>query len=201
MSKIKFGIIGLIVIVFCGIGFWLMKPKEKDSFVEKEISIKQAVVAPLENLIYKDSSGFSFEYQSDLKIQEVELDDKTVYSSLEITGSQPGKLTLKISDTDLTSLKDWQKGFEEKNVITDVRNALWADLNTIEFTYGAPKLRKTTALENKIMYSLEAPADDGYWDKVRELIIGSFQFETQKVNSTTKPQTDESIVLLEEKVE
>lgn len=202
MSKIKFGIIGLIVIVVSGVGFWLVKPKEKDSFVEKEISIKQAQPEPLKDLSYEDSSGFSFMYQSDLKIQEVEIDDKTVYSSLEITGSQPGKLTLRISDTNFTNLNDWLKNFEGKNIITDLRNDHWADLMTTEFTYGVPKLRKTTAIENKILYSLEAPADDGYWDKIRELILTSFKFDTPMANTNTNNlQNEATVVLLEEKIE
>lgn len=178
----------------------MLKPKTKDSFVEREISIKQAGVEPGEVLTYEDSSGFSFDYSSDLTVQEVELDDNTVYSSLELLGSEPGKLTIRISDTRYSDLKTWQKDLETKQVINEVRLVNWDDLIAVEFSYGAPKLRKTAAVDSKVIYELEAPADNGYWDKIRESILSSLKFD-QSVFVNPPASGEGAVILLEEVVE
>lgn len=199
-KKVKLVIILLIVIVIGG-GVWLLlKPKAKDNFVEREISIKQAGVEKGKILTYEDSSGFSFDYPSDLTIQEVELDDNTIYSSLELLGSEPGKLTIRISDTQYPDLKTWQKDFETKQVINEVRPVNWDDLQAVEFSYGAPKLRKTVAVDSKVIYELEAPADNGYWDKIRESILSSLKFD-QSVFVNQPTSVDDEVILLEEVVE
>lgn len=177
-----------------------MKPKAKDNFVEREISIKQAEVEKGKTLTYEDYSGFSFDYSSDLTVQEVELDNNTIYSSLELTGNEPGKLTIRISDTRYPDLKTWQKDLETKQVINEVRSVNWDDLKAVEFNYGAPKLRKTTVVDSKVIYELEAPADDGYWDKMRELILASFKFDQESLVNPPALE-DETVVLLEEKLE
>lgn len=199
-KKVKLVVMLLIVIVIGGGAWLLLKPKAKDNFVEREISIKQAEVEKPKTLTYEDASGFSFDYSSDLTIQEVELDDNTVYSSLELLGSEPGKLTIRISDTQYPDLKTWQKDFETKQVINEVRPVNWDDLTAVEFSYGAPKLRKTAAVDNKVIYELEAPADNGYWDKMRELILASIKFSPASGESTTETD-NQDVVLLEEKVE
>ncbi|MFH0942650.1 MAG: hypothetical protein V1810_00570 [Candidatus Beckwithbacteria bacterium] len=207
-KKFKWLIIGLIVLISAGAGWWLLKPKASDSFVEKEISIKQARPGVAEILTWQDLSGFSFEYSADLKIAEIELDEPTVYSSLEMSGSEPGKLTLRISDTKFNNINTWQKDFEKKEVINELRIVSLDDLSAIQFEYQAPKLRKTVGIDNKIIYELEAPADDGYWDNMSEMIRQSFKFDE---SIYAKPKTaepvspgisnSEEVILLEEKYE
>lgn len=200
-KKVKLVVIVLIVIVIAAGAWLLLKPKAKDNFVEREISIKQAEVEKSKTLTYEDTSGFSFDYSSDLTVQEVELDNNMVYSSLELSGSEPGKLTIRISDTQYPDLKTWQKDFETKQVINEVRPVNWDDLKAVEFSYGAPKLRKTAAVDNKVIYELEAPADDGYWDKIRESVLLSLKFNPAVFGQTTTETDNQEVVLLEEKVE
>lgn len=199
-KKVKLVVILLIVIVIGG-GVWLLlKPKAKDNFVEREISIKQAGVEKGKTLTYEDTSGFSFDYPSDLTVQEIELENNTVYSSLELLGSEPGKLTIRISDTQYPDLKTWQKDLETKEVINEVRPVNWDDLTAVEFSYGAPKLRKTAAVDSKVIYELEAPADNGYWDKIRESILSSLKFD-QSVFINQPTSVDDEVILLEEVIE
>ena len=207
-KKFKWLIVGLIVLIGAIASWFLLKPKVEDSFVEKEISIKQAGTGAAEMLTWQDLSGFSFEYSADLEIIEIELDDPTVYSSLEVSGSEPGKLTLRISDTKFNNVASWQKELEDTQVINEVRMVMLDDLSAISFSYQAPKLRKIVAIDSKIIYELEAPADDGYWDNMSEMIRESFKFdpsiynqpETTEENTPAKTNSDE-IILLEEIIE
>ncbi|MDZ7587004.1 MAG: hypothetical protein U0946_04560, partial [Patescibacteria group bacterium] len=200
-KKVKFLVMLLIGMLAAGTAWVLLKPKAKDSFVEKEISIKQTGVDKGEILTYDDSSGFSFDYPADLTVQEIELDNKTVFTSLELLGNEPGKLTIRISDTQFPDLKIWQKDFENKQVINEVRSVNWDDLEAIEFSYGAPKSRKTVAVDNKIIYEMEVPADNGYWDKMRETILASLKFKPSVLlqspdGEETTTSTNQEVILL-----
>ncbi|KKS78752.1 MAG: hypothetical protein UV54_C0052G0007 [Candidatus Beckwithbacteria bacterium GW2011_GWA2_43_10] len=128
-------------------------------------------------------------------------DDNTIYSSLELSGSEPGKLTIRISDTLYPDLKTWQKDFESKQVINEVRSVNWDDLTAVEFSYGAPKLRKTAAVDNQVIYELEAPADNGYWDKIRESILSSLKFDQSVFVNPAADTDNEAVILLEEVIE
>lgn len=207
-KKFKRVIIGLIGLIVVGVGWWLLKPKTESGFIEKEINIKQTGIGKGEVLTYTDSSGFSFEYSSDLEITEIEVDDQTVYSSLEMIGSEPGKLTLRISDTKFKDIDSWQKDLEKNEVISEVGLVMLDDLSAVQFSYQAPRLRKTVGIENMVIYELEAPADDGYWDNMSEKIRQSFKFdpsvylkpETTETGTPTITNSDE-VILLEEKYE
>ena len=204
-KKFKRIIIGLIGLIVVGVGWWLLKPRVEDVFVEKEISIKQAGTGAGEVLTYTDLSGFSFEYSSDLKISEIEVDDPTVYSSLEMIGSEPGKLTLRISDTKFKDIDSWQKDLEKNEVISEVGLVMLDDISAVQFSYQAPRLRKTVGIENLVIYELEAPADNGYWDNMSEKIRQSFKFDPSVYPKTESVapiiKNSEEVILLEEKYE
>ncbi|MFH0943442.1 MAG: hypothetical protein V1810_04690, partial [Candidatus Beckwithbacteria bacterium] len=89
---------------------------------------------------------------------------------------------------------------ETKEVINEVRPVNWDDLTAVEFSYGAPKLRKTAAVDSKVIYELEAPADNGYWDKIRESILSSLKFD-QSVFINQPTSVDDEVILLEEVIE
>ena len=197
-------IIALLVTVLAGVGvYFLTRPKNEDVFVEKEISIKQAEIPQIKTLTYEDTSGFSFTYPSNLTIKEIELDNNSVYSSLEIAGANPGKLTLRISDTNYPDLSAWQRDFEKTNVLSDVQPVNWADLSAVAFTYGAPKTKRAMTLKDNVLYVLEGPADAGYWEKNLDTILSSFRFSDAVFTSApavnaTATSPDEDIVLVEE---
>ena len=188
-------IVVLIILIATATAWKLLQPKPPESYVQQEISIKQAAPETISTLTYQDDAGFSFAYPSDLTVRPVELDDKSIYSSLELSGKQPGMLTIRISDTSFSSLKDWQVWFEKKNVLSEVRPVRLDDLTGTAFSYGAPKLNRLAAVDSGILYTIESPADNGYWDRLQEQLINSFKF----ANPPTA--TDSGITLIEEKYE
>ncbi len=205
MSKTrKIAIFLIITLIIGGGAFLLLNQKSNNSFVEKEISIKQAEVISGSD-VYEDYAGFSFEYPAELKVEAIELDDDSVYSSLEILASDGNKLTLRVADTKYKSLKDWQTDFEDKNVIVQIKDVFFSDLDAKTIIYGAPKRLKTVAIENQIIYDLTGLADDGFIEKVHDEIISSFQFKAEvfveEVEEELEVATNQDIVLLEETIE
>lgn len=203
MSKTTKVIIVVLVLAVCGgVGAWLLRPKTPDVFDQKEINVKPPETNAVKTLTYNDEAGFSFNYPSDLTVLPVELTDKQVYSALEITGNLSGKVYIRISDTTAADTNAWIKDFEKNNVISDVRTIRLDDLTATEFVFNAPKIRKTVAVNENILYSLENPADDGYWDRVKEMIVTSFRFMPEVYQTQAPPtETNDDITLIDESLE
>ena len=205
MSKRFKGFILIISVISIGtFAFKSLKSGNNASFVEKEISIKQATIPSGENKIYEDLAGFSFEHPDSLKVEEVEIDDKAIYSSLELISFNGEKLTLKIADTKFKNLESWQKNFENSNVAFKVDNIYWADIAGKQLQHGAPKKLLTIALEANVLYQIESLADnDGFWDQAHQLILNSFEFDESviiqdKSAQETESAENEDIILIEE---
>lgn len=210
MSKLVKIFIGILSVAVIGGGaFLILRPKTDAGLIEKEISIKQAEIEKKKTKIHEDYAGFSFEYPGELSVQEVEIEDKTIYSSLEIKSIEGEIVTLKIADTTIKTIEDWQVKFEESNVVISIKDAFFSDLEAVTVIYGAPKKIKTVAVENNILYELISLADGGYYEKIHEKILNSFEFD-ESVYQESKPagmdpvgaeDEDEDIILVEEILE
>lgn len=206
MSK-KFKI-GLAILITLGIGamaFWQLKLVNHKAKPEAEINIKEAVLPLAKTLTYEDWAGFKFDYPESLKIEEVEIDDKTVYSSLELTATNGEKLNLRVADTEFKNIGEWQKEFEKKYLVTLVKDVLWEEMAARQLVYGAPKRLMTMTINNGVIYSLDSLKDEyEFWEKTQNLIVNSFMF-TQTAENQAKPavtpEANEDIVLLEETIE
>ncbi len=206
MSK-KFKI-GLAILITLGIGaiaFWQLKLVNHKAKPEAEINIKEAVLPLAKTLTYEDWAGFKFDYPESLKIEEIEIDDKTIYSSLELTATYGEKLNLRVADTEFKNIGEWQKEFEKKYLVTLVKDVLWEEMAARQLVYGAPKRLMTMTINNGVIYSLDSLKDEyEFWEKTQNLIVNSFMF-TQTAENQAKPavtpEANEDIVLLEETIE
>jgi len=113
-KQIKWIAAVLIFLATTGWAWWQLKPKNKE-IPQQEINIKQAEIPQAETVTYEDWSGFKFDYPDILTIKEVELDNPEVYSSLEISGTDGKRLMIRVSDTQMTDLVEWQKSFNRQN--------------------------------------------------------------------------------------
>ena len=209
MSKKVKIVIAIISVGLIGIAaYLLLKPQQKAIPSETELKIEGATVLSAETAVHQDWAGFSFEYPQELIIEEIELNDDSVYSSLEIGKANGEKLTLRISDTQFADLESWQKDFETINVIDTIREIYWANIPGLQLSYGIPKKMLTVAMENGVIYTLESQFDqDDYWDKAQQMVLNSFEFTEEIVQvEPEKTDLDESseeaeIILLEEIIE
>jgi hypothetical protein len=198
----------LLILLLGGIGFgiyWRFKPKAKDLTAEKELNIEELNPEATESAKYEDWAGFSFAYPKALRIEPIELDDETVYSSLEMFGPEEKTLTLRISDTQFKDLDSWQKEFEKNNLVVSAEASSWVDIPALRLTYGAPEKLLTVAVENQVLYQIENLSDsNGFWDSAQQMILDSFKF-SKTAASPSPPQEpqeeDTGIILLEETIE
>jgi hypothetical protein len=204
-KKIKFGLIaGITLITLSWAGWQLLKPQpNNNSYTQKEISIKQTEIPNIKTLTYRDWSGFQFDYPSILTVKEVELDNPAVYSSLEISGSDGKKLTVRVSDTSLTDLVAWQQQFSKKNSISEIDQTMLADIPAIKIRSATPTKMLTVAVAKGINYEIASEVDDGFWDQTHEDLVASWQFLAPETDEATATEAapDETITLVEETLE
>lgn len=203
-KPVKLIILGLAVTAVLGWAGWqFFKPKTKDSFSQKQISIKPAELPEVTKTTYKDWAGFSFDYPDILTVKEVELDNPQVYSSLELAGSDGKKLTIRVADTPNANLIDWQKSFNRQYSIRKIDQTTLADLPALKLAYGAPEMLLTVAIADGIIYQVESGADSGFWDRTHGDLVASWKFinvggaDSAGVSSSQS----EAITLIEEAIE
>lgn len=198
-------VLGLITATLGWTGWMLWHPRPKDDFSQKEISIKQADVPGAATVTYNDWSGFKFDHPDSLTVKEVELDNPSVYSSLEIYGSDAKKLTIRLADTQAADLTAWQKNFMQQNSVRKIDQTSLGDLPALSLRYGAPENRLTVAVDSGIIYQITSQTDNGFWDRTHEDLVSSWTF----TNTVTSGQPaapantgeDETITLIEETVD
>lgn len=199
-KTVKLTILGIITLGVLGWSGWqLFRTKKQDSFSQKEISIKPAELPNVNNTTYEDWSGFSFSYPDMLTVKEVELDNKAVYSSLEIAGSDGKKLTVRVADTPIAGLIDWQKNFNRQNSVRKIDQTTIADLPALKLSYGAPEMLLTVAINNGVIYQIESLSDFGFWDRTHNDLINSWTFTS--AGSAAAASQNDTITLIEETVE
>lgn len=202
-KKLKWLVAAIIVIGILGwTGWQLFKPKPKESFTQKEISIKQAEIPQVTTLTYSDWAGFKFEYPSVLAVKEIELDNPSVYSSLELTNSDNKKMTVRIADTVYPDLAAWQKAFAQDNSVRKIDQTTLAEMPGLKLQYGAPEMILTVAINDGILYQVQSTADSGFWTRTHTDLVDSFTLtNTQAAEPSARPaQEDGAITLVEETV-
>ncbi len=202
-KKVKLIVLGLLILGVLGWAGWqLFMPKPEDSFSQTEISIKQADIPDVNTVLYEDWSGFKFTYPDILTVKEVELDNPRVYSSLEITGTDGKRLTIRVADTQVANLIDWQKVFNQQNSVRKIDQTTLADLPALKLQYGAPEMLLTVAIDNGIIYQIESLSDDGFWNRTHEDLIASWQFTNVATTTPSSAKaTEGAVTLIEETIE
>lgn len=207
MSKqLRLAIAAILVVLVAGGLFWYFKTQNPNkNLVQKEISIQEAGIASDNYLTHENFAGFSFEYPDNFTLKETELDNAAVYASIELKAATGEMMNLRVYDENFADVDAWIADFEKNNVIVDLSNVLWSDMEGKTFSAGTPQKQYTVAVEDGVVYKLESPVSSTFMRQAHEHLISSFQFTeadatTETVAAPTEV-TDENITLVEEIIE
>lgn len=202
MSKRTLVLLGVSIlglVTLSGIGFYLYPKLSNKNFTNPLPTINQTSqkegTKPGVLLLYEDEAGFSFQYPDNLGIVEKDVNDSDVYSSLELSSkSYPGeKLVIKISDTSLKTVNQWlEKNPQEGNLVTSAETIL-GGMKGESFKYANPSRNLILVIDGGILYFLEAPADNGFWDQAIKTVSSSFQLSQTEI-SASSTQGSSSII-------
>lgn len=120
---------------------------------------------------YTDESGFSFGYPKSVRISDVTPDEEVYYSVLALAkgGDQ---ITLTIKDTTATTIDGWVKtGLNNSSLYGAVT---LGGVSAKQYTSGE-KLY-TVAIDQGVLYLIEGPKDNGFWEGTQNLVASTFTF-------------------------
>ncbi len=209
MSK-KLIFIVLIVAIFVagGAGAYFFLNKQDSSPLE---DFKIPVVNPkVEQTAipaqYQDASGFSFQYPQTVKIADKTPDDLTYYSLLEITSDEnPGKLTITIKDTKFSDSDAWFKKELSNTKVASSSSVTFINLPAKQYVLDQDEgqvLLTATIDEKNVLYLIEGPKDNGFWEDLQKNIIASFIFsQPGDATSASSSQNSGAIYESEEKIQ
>lgn len=197
MSKKKiFASVGIVVIVLAGLGVLIFFRNQQTKSLVSPLSqpATPTETKPEKLLLYEDEAGFSFQYPETLGIVEKDVNDETVYSSLELSSKgKPGeKLVVKITDTALSNIDKWlEKNPQPGKLITTSEVSLSGMKGRI-FKYDTKNL--ILVIDSGILYYLESPADRGFWDQAITVVSSSFQLTEGKTTSSVGSSVGGSVI-------
>jgi len=167
---------------------------------EGEIPKEEAKTAEVKNNFYEDEAGFSLSYPETLGIVEKDANDPSFYSSLEfLSKNRPGeKITLKITDTDVTSIEKYLEKNPQVGKLVSEKEILLSGMKGKSFTYREPSRNLVLVIDSGILCRIEAP-DSEFWRNALSTIVSSFKLTEGK--NPVSGGGDTSVIEEEEVVE
>jgi uncharacterized membrane protein len=177
------GIILLLVLVSggaCGYIIFALRSKNTSSNLSSiipQLTQNEEVTA---GATYNDESGFSFGYPKGVIVSDVTPDEDIYYSVLALAkgGNQ---ITLTVKDTTAKTADNWAK--EELNGATLYGAVTMVGVSAKQYT-SADKVY-TVAIDQGVLYLIEGPKDDGFWEKTQGLVASTFTFGRSSGSSTS----------------
>lgn len=188
MSKKGVLLIGVLFLVLAagGESFFYLKNKQAESLVSPTSEAPSQSSSQTQNLTYEDEAGFSFQYPNTLGVVEIEINDPSLYSSLELSSKKfPGeKIIVKIMDTNVSTVDQWLKKNPQTGVVGSSSQITLAGMNGQQLSFNNPAKNLILVIDSGILYELEAPSGDSFWDDSFKTISSSFQFISDKSSSS-----------------
>ena len=179
MSKKKWVFIGvgaLVILLGLVMTFFIVYgPKKK---VTRPSALTTFLPGKIEtvsgDLVYEDASGFSFKYPKDIKVSDITPDEENYYTQLSLEKSGQ-KMKVSMLDTTHQSLDEWLAQDSEAPKGATLIGAVSLDgVSARQYSFETKLL--TAAIDQEVLYLIESPEDELYWDKVHELFVSSFAF-------------------------
>jgi len=178
MSKKKWVFIGvgaLVILLGLVTTFFIVYGPKKRITLPSALTTLQLIKGEVSgDLVYEDASGFSFKYPKDIKVSDITPDEENYYTQLSLENSGQ-EMKVSMLDTTYQSLDEWLEEDSEAPKGATLIGAVSLDgVSARQYSFEAKLL--TAAIDQEVLYLIESPKDELYWDKVHELFISSFAF-------------------------
>lgn len=208
--KAKF-LIGLLIIVVVVIGGIIVLTSKETKEISSPVAKKQTVttssptVAFAKLEIYKDPSGFEFEYPDSVEIKKDANSDQFVYSSVKVISPKKlGGIQITVTSTTLKNKDEWLKSEKLSIPAVKIENVKLADLDAYRFEKQKKIITATVDTETLFLFTVDPREDKDFWSAVNNKITSSFSFQAPEApadNSSGTSSSDEVILEGEEVIE
>lgn len=185
-KKVVILVVFLVLVLFLGGSFVFIKNNRLGSLANPTSEAGLPVTEKAGNLIYEDEAGFSFQYPNTLGVVETDVNDPSVYSSLELSSKKfPGeKIIVKIMDTSVSTVDQWLKKNPQTGVVGNSSPITLAGINGQQLNFNNPAKNVILVIDSGILYELEAPSGNSFWDESFKTITSTFAFTSDKTTTS-----------------
>lgn len=189
MSKKVLIIGGVVLAVSVAVlSLVFIKPKSKVA-TETSGDSEQAVSAFSEeeatlDVLYEDASGFSIKHPKSITIEDKtpEEEDTPFYTLLNLGRGNEG-ITIAMKDTDYETVEEMmQKDPDAPKGASLIGATSMAGIAVSQYayTFEGRETLLSTAIDKGVLYLIEGPKDDGFWEKTHNLVISTLAFPGSK---------------------
>jgi len=146
-----------------------------------------------DDLTYTSDAGFSFKYPKGIKVTDVTPSGDEYYTVLSLKGSG-GEATITAKDTLYKTLDDYLKSLNPKPVLSGA--VTLGGISAKQYSQSAKLF--TFAIDKGVLFQIESPKDNGYWEKVQDTVVTSFVFKGQ--NESSAASQDSNAIYEEEEI-
>jgi len=185
MSKKVLIVGGVTLTVIVAISsFIIIKPKNKlTSDVSKgseqvESAFSEEEATP--DILYEDGSGFSLKHPASITIEDItpEEEDSPFYTLLSLK-RESEVITIAMKDTDYETVEDMMK--EDPDTPKDASligatSMAGIAVSQYAYTFEGKETLLSAAIDKGVVYLIEGPKDDGFWEKTHNLVISTLAF-------------------------
>jgi hypothetical protein len=171
----------VVIVIIClflllvGLAIIVLKFQQRGSIVSPVGSPGEESQPVVELTNWEDPAGFMFSYPETLSLDPHEEDEEN-YAHLELTApAKEGKIIIWLKETNYTDIKDYvaaEVGESAAVLDTDLAGA-----SAKKIAYADPQRMVIAAIDVDALLLLEmTPDEEGYWQKVFDQILASFEF-------------------------
>ncbi len=187
-------IVGIMLVIGGGAMYYFLPIKGEQPVVSTTQKLPSQTVKT-----YTDGSGFTFNYPEDVVLTKQDINDSITYSNLELTSAKsPGKISVKIQDSDVASIDQWLAKNTKASVSATAKEVKLGDLSAREIQVGDAFV--TAALDKGILFTIKVDPqkEKDYWVSVYNAILPSFSFVSPSAAPVASSDQSSDDVVLEE---
>ena len=205
MSK-KILIIGGVVIVILAVVIsivFIKSKKEKasgsDITSDSSTSFSDEEVTP--DVLFEDASGFSLKHPLSITVEDItpQEKDNPFYTLLNLKKGTEA-ITVAFKDTEYKTIEEILEKDPDAPKAPLLVGATSMDgipVSQYSYSFNGKDVLLSLALDKGILYLIEGPLDNGFWEKTHNLIISSISFADKKASAS---QGGESVIYEAEEV-
>ena len=183
-KRIIAGIIFAALLISLGVTAYIIYgPKKEAASTTARTSSSSPIGGKVSgDIIYEDASGFSFRYPEGIEVSD-ETPDEEVYYTVLALKREGEEMRVSMQDSEFKTLDGWFEGDKQAPKGTTLIGAISLDgVSAKQYNYEGKFL--TAAIDEGVLYMIESPKDEVYWDKVHDLFVSGFAF--------AKPEQDKA---------
>lgn len=129
---------------------------------------------------FEDESGYSFSYPETLKLKDVTPDDENYYSSLELSkDGQMMKVNITVGNID---------PYKTNKSASLVGSTTLGGISSNQYSLNGRLF--TVAIDQGVLYVIDSPKDNGFWEDAQAKVVSSFKFAGQPAAGTGAVDTN-----------